>query len=237
MRRGSVRPGIVLAAALAVLAALVLVLSVGFADARVARTERCSDFARASAVRVLSDTGAGRRVVVIGDSYSVGLGLGLDRPGESWPSRLPGQVHVAGLSGSGFSAEASACGRVSYADRASAALASGADLVVIQGGLNDGDRTDAEIEAGFERFVSALEVAGAGGVPVLVVGPAAAPSRLAQVPRVDALLAELAARHHAPYLSVAGLDLPYLPGRLHLTAFGHRALGDVVAARLVALSR
>ncbi len=93
------------------------------------------------------------RVVVIGDSWSAGLGL--DRPVQSWPSRLPGRVHVAGFSGSGFSAKASPCGRVSFADRAPAALGGGADLVVIEGGLNDYDRSRAEIKAGFARVVRA----------------------------------------------------------------------------------
>ena len=40
-------------------------------------------------------TGSGGRVLVVGDSYSAGLGL--DDPISSWPSRLAGRVHVAGL--------------------------------------------------------------------------------------------------------------------------------------------
>ena len=58
-------------------------------------------------------TGSGERVVVVGDSWSAGLGL--DDPVQSWPSRLPGRIHVAGFSGTGFSAHASPCGRVSFA--------------------------------------------------------------------------------------------------------------------------
>ena len=98
-------------------------------------------------------TGSGERVVVIGDSWSAGLGL--DRPVQSWPSRLSGRIHVAGFSGSGFSAKASPCGRVSFADRAPAALRNGADLVVVEGGLNDFDRSRAEIKAGFARVMRA----------------------------------------------------------------------------------
>src|SRR5699024_3990527 len=135
-------------------------------------------YARAAAARAAHDTGAGPRVVVIGDSYSVGLGL--DDPRASWPSRLPGRGHVAGFSGSGFSLRASGCGPVSFAERAAAAGAGDAALVVVEGGLNDVDRTDAEIREGFRLLVRAV-----GETPLLVVGPPPAPARAAEVARVD----------------------------------------------------
>ena len=187
---------------------------------------RCERFTAAAAERRTADTGSGERVVVIGDSYSVGLGL--DRPQRSWPDRLPGRVHVDGFSGSGFSASASPCGRVSYADRAARAVRGGADLVVVEGGLNDVDRTDGAITRGFTRLMTALR-----GHEVLVVGPAAAPDRRARAARVDALLADLAARHGVPYLSMTDLDLGYLDDRLHLTQAGHAAFGDRVAAAII----
>ncbi len=183
--------------------------------------DRCARFAGASAGRASADIGSGARVAVIGDSYSVGLGL--DRPQESWPSRLPGRVHVDGFSGSGFSKRASSCGPVSYADRAPAAV-TGAELVVVEGGLNDVDRSDAEIRVGFARLMDTLS-----GRAVVVVGPASAPARADRVPRVDALLAELAAEAGATYLRMTGLDLPYLADRLHLTEAGHAAFGERVA--------
>ena len=214
-----------LVAALLATLALTFQLTVGAVGAG---AERCDRFAQASTARAQRDTaGQGPRVVVIGDSYSVGLGL--DRPDRSWPSRLPGPVHVAGFSGSGFCAHASGCGRVSFADRAPAALAGGADLVVVEGGLNDYDRTAAEIGAGFRALRRAV-----GDRPLLVVGPPPAPLRGAEVARVDALLARLAARHGATYLSMADVDLPYLDDDLHLTEGGHTAFGDLVAQRVAA---
>ncbi|CAN5419170.1 hypothetical protein BH11ACT8_BH11ACT8_14250 [soil metagenome] len=210
--------------------ALVVALS-GYAVTRAvgrdAGPNRCDRLAADSAQRLTQDTGTGRRIVVIGDSYSVGAGL--EHPLYSWPSRLPGRVHVAGFSGSGFSADASPCGRVSYADRAPAAVRGGADLVVVEGGLNDYDRSDAAIRAGFERLVRALD-----GLPVLVVGPAPAPSRVDAVPRVDALLADLSAEHGVDYLSMADLELTYLGDRLHPDAAGQSVFGDTVAAGLSA---
>ena len=217
-----------LTTALALVAALV---ATGVFAARAnASHSKCERFATASVARAQHDTGTGERVVVIGDSWSAGLGL--DRPVESWPSRLPGRVHVAGFSGSGFSAQASPCGRVAFSDRAPAALANGADLVVIEGGLNDFDRTDAEIEAGFARVVEQ-----AAAYPTIVVGPASAPSRAAKVPRVDRLLRRLSAEYDVPYVSTMDLDLPYLSDRLHLTEKGHRLFGDAVAARIALLVR
>jgi acyl-CoA thioesterase-1 len=222
-----VRRRLVVTTALALVAALVA-SGILAAHARGAGGTPCERFAAASTQRAQQVTGSGERVVVIGDSWSAGLGL--DRPVQSWPSRLAGRIHVAGFSGSGFSAHASRCGRVSFADRAPAALKGGADLVVIEGGLNDSDRSRAEIRAGFARVMRA-----ARAYPVVVVGPATAPSRAAGVPRVDRLLRHLSARYGAPYVSTTDLDLPYLDDGLHLTATGHQAFGDAVADRIAAL--
>jgi acyl-CoA thioesterase-1 len=193
-----------------------------------ANLSKCERFAAASVKRGAMVTGSGERVVVVGDSWSAGLGL--DRPAQSWPSRLPGRIHVAGFSGTGFSEHASSCGRVSFADRAPAALKGGADLVVVEGGLNDYDHSRAEIRAGFARVMSA-----AAPYRTVVVGPAAAPARAARVPRVDRLLARLSRAYGVPYVSTADLELPYLDDRLHLTPAGHRIFGDAVAARIAAL--
>ena len=198
------------------------------ARARGAGPAKCEKFAAASVKRAAMVTGSGERVVVVGDSWSAGLGL--DDPVRSWPSRLPGRIHVAGFSGTGFSEHASPCGRVSFADRAPAALKGGADLVIVEGGLNDYDRSRAEIKAGFVRVMRA-----AAPYRTVVVGPATAPARAAKVPRVDRLLAHLAQQYGVPYVSTVDLKLTYLDDRLHLTPAGHRAFGDAVSARIALL--
>ncbi len=213
-----------------VLLTLVTVLAGSFyyaAHARGAERSRCDRFATASEKRAGMVTGSGDRVVVIGDSWSAGLGL--DRPVQSWPSRLPGRIHVAGFSGSGFSEHASPCHDVSFADRAPAALKGGADLVVLEGGLNDFDHSRAEIKAGFARVMRA-----ASAYRVVVVGPATAPSRASAVPRVDRLLRHFSDKYGVPYVSTVDLELSYLDDRLHLTPAGHRAFGDAVADRITA---
>lgn len=217
----------------AVVAALVAtLLAVQLAErARGATDVRCAQHAAQAAERARTVTGAGAPVTVIGDSWSVGLGLG--DPAASWPSRLPGRVTVAGFSGSGFSPRASRCGDVSFADRA-AGLAAGLDdaaLVVVQGGLNDHDQSTAAVVVGFHRLMRVL-----AGHRVVVVGPAAAPSRRSSVARIDRTLAALAGGYAVPYLPTSDLALPYSADRLHLSAGGHRAFGDAVAARLAQLS-
>jgi acyl-CoA thioesterase-1 len=208
---------------------LVMLVALGFvtAHAQGDDSSRCKRFETASLGRASQVTGAGRRVVVIGDSWSAGLGL--DQPALSWPSRLKGRIHVAGFSGSGFSAHASTCRGVSFADRAPQAVRDGADLVVVEGGLNDVDQSDAEISAGFNRLMRTLRA-----YDVVVIGPARAPVRARGVPRVDRLLASLAAIHAVTYVSTTDLGLSYLDDRLHLTLAGHRAFGDAVAERIAA---
>lgn len=200
-------------------------LSVHTTRARGAELTRCERFAADSLARARTVTGSGARVVVIGDSYSAGLGL--TSPETSWPSRLPGAVHVAAFSGSGFSEGASGCGRVAFADRAPATLHGAVDLVVVEGGLNDFDQPAADIRAGFDRLLGELRA-----YRVVLVGPASAPSRAAAVPRVDRLLAGLAERHGVQYVEMSGLELPYLDDKLHLTPAGHRTFGDAVAAAI-----
>ncbi len=185
---------------------------------------RCAGFRSAAAARADLVTGSGRDVLVIGDSYSVGLGTSA---AGSWPTRLPGRVRVDGFSGSGFTAGASECGAVSYADRAPRALTPRSRLVVVEGGLNDFDQGRGAIAAGFRRLMAEL-----GHRRVLVVGPAPAPERAAAAPAIDRELARLSGQYGIGYLSMLDTDLPYLDDGLHLTASGHDEFGDRVAAAL-----
>ena len=209
--------------AVLVLAALLTVLAPGGATG--ADAGRCARFSMQSEARERLVTGHGDRVVVIGDSYSVGLGL--REPESSWPSRLPGRVHVFGFSGSGFSAEASPCRNVSYGVRAPRALRGGADLVVVEGGLNDHDQPASAVRAGFRRLMQ--EVA---DQEILVVGPPPAPARASGARRVDAILRDESARAGVRYLSMIDTPLNYLDDRLHLTPAGHREFGARVADAL-----
>ncbi len=225
-RRGSLLLAGAVAVVLATLLTLVasLVASGGATGgATGADAERCARFSTQSQARERLVTGQGARVVVIGDSYSVGLGL--RDPLDSWPSGLPGRVHVFGFSGSGFSANASPCGAVSYAARAPRALRGGADTVVVEGGLNDVDQPADAIRAGFRSLMVALR-----GRHVLVIGPARAPARAAGAARVDAILREESARADVSYLPMLSGSFSYLGDGLHLTPAGHQEFGALAAA-------
>ncbi|MFB9313329.1 SGNH/GDSL hydrolase family protein [Nocardioides plantarum] len=216
------------AGVLAVVAAVALT-SLGVARATGDAPQGCERSRIDAAERRALDTGPtgpGRSapdIVVIGDSWSVGTGVG---PGESWPVRLPGRVHVDGFGGSGFSETASDCHGASYADRAARAIAGHPDaLVVVEGGLNDVDQGDRAIEHGFVRLLGAL-----AGHRVVVVGPAPAPVRATRVGRVDAVLARTATGFGATYVSMLGADVDYQDDDLHPSVRGHRQFGDLVAA-------
>ncbi|NHA00524.1 hypothetical protein G5V59_12155 [Nocardioides sp. W3-2-3] len=214
---------------LAVLVVLLAATVTGTVWARAgARPDRCGLTAERADARAALVTGKGPEVLVVGDSYSVGAGLPY---ADSWPTRLPGRVRVDGFSGSGFSVGASACGDRSYATRLPRSLRPGTRLVVVEGGLNDFDQPQADIEAGFTRLLAAL-----GDTPVLVVGPPEVPHRPAGTVRaVDATLSRLATEHHTPYLSMVGVDLTLLDDGVHPDAAGQRVFGDVVAARVRSL--
>jgi acyl-CoA thioesterase-1 len=169
------------------------------ARARGADLPRCERFAADSVARAHAVSGSGERVVVLGDSYSAGLGL--FSPASSWPSRLRGTVHVAGFSGSGFSPGASECAGVSFADRAPAALRGGADLVVVEGGLNDEPGDPSLFRGAVARTVKELRRA-TGGAPIVLLGPATpggTPS--AALTRIDKDEAAVAKQLRVPYVS------------------------------------
>jgi acyl-CoA thioesterase-1 len=214
-----------LGAALGVLLAALVLTPLVAGTAQASTAEKCARFAAQSLHRQHLVTGRGPTTVVLGDSYSAGLGLA--RPGQNWARALPGRVHVFGFSGSGFSRGASPCADVAYDQRAERALALHPSLVVVEGGLNDFDQPAGQIRAGFRRLVGEI-----GSDRVLVVGPPPAPLRGARAARVDAVLREEAARSGTPYLSMIDRRFGYLPDRLHLTPAGHRAFGAVVAAAL-----
>ena len=167
-------------------------------------------------------TGTGPEVLVIGDSYSVGLGV---KPAESWPTYLPGRVRVDGFSGSGFSYAASGCPGVDYATRAESSVLASTKYVVVEGGLNDYDQPMSEIQAGFRRLMQVL-----GDRHVLVVGPANAPSRAAEVRGIDDELARLSKEYGVRYLSMLDVDLTYQDDDLHPDVHGHEVFGEHVAA-------
>lgn len=187
----------------------------------------CAQAKTASSTRESAVVGsAGPKVLVIGDSWS--LGRGLDQESASWPSALDGaQVRVDGFSGSGYAAIASPCSGASFGQRALQAARRDFDLVIVQGGLNDTDCPADQIRAGVRAVLAAFD-----GTPVILVGPSSAPARRLGVPRVEELLEAEAELGGARYVSSSEMSLPYLDDGLHLTREGHQRFGEFVEAAL-----
>ena len=128
----------------------------------------------------------------------------------------------------GFSVGASRCGDRSYATRAPRSLRPATELVVVEGGLNDTDQPNADLEGGARRLLRLLD-----GRRVLVVGPPPTPDRTwTEVARVDATLRRIAGEYGASYLSMLKAELSFQDDDLHPDPAGHRVFGDLVAARV-----
>lgn len=160
----------------------------------------------------------GHRVAVLGDSYAAGDALS-DR-GKRWTDFLAQRdpaltVRLDAVPFTGY-VNAGACGPNSFADRIDRLVDTGADALVIQGGLNDVSAEPETLRRGVEAVLDA-----AAAVPhVVVVGPMDVPERDGEA-AVDAVLGDEAAARGITYVSALEWDLPLDRDRVHLTAAGH----------------
>lgn len=174
-----------------------------------------------------------KQVVVLGDSYTAGEKLP-DRA-DGWVfdfAHLEGwTVFADGIGNTGFT-NGGFCGNQDFASRVPAILGLDADLVIVQGGLNDGEADKAEVVADADLLLDRLQT-----VPeVVVVGPVRAPAREG-MEAIDAALSGAAARHSRQYISTLTWDLPMLPDQLHLTEAGHAEYAERIAAILASYGR
>ena len=180
--------------------------------------------------RIVATAAAPRtRVVVIGDSYS--RGYGLPDPSRSWPSYLAeplaAKVFVDGFDGSGFT-DSNRCA-VPYSSRVAAALARRPDMVLVEGGLNDAYRTDAQLRAGVAELVH--QMGRVHGVRLVVIGPPDSPV-ITDAARVDSTLAALSVELGFEYVSTYGWDLPLASDGVHPTMSGHRIFARLLIAQM-----
>ena len=171
-------------------------------------------------------------IVVLGDSYS--LGIGVAGPGVAYPAalgeRLGAEVVVDGVGGTGFTTRGF-CPQspVLYGERVDADPPD-AEVVVVQGSVNDatGGRPE-DVGAAAEDVLRDLE-----DVPtVVVVGPAVIPATEMEDLRViDAALREAAADAGRVYVPLLDAGIPILPDRVHPTLAGHQRIGELVAAAI-----
>lgn len=163
---------------------------------------------------VIRIAGSGMTVAVIGDSYSSGDGL--DDYTMAWPHAFATDtgyaLRVSGIGSTGFS-NRGVCGDSPFSSRLS--VTSGADLVIVQGGLNDTSSPD-EVPIAAEELLREIEAP-----RVVVVGPVDAPAVEGEE-AVDLALQEAAVDAGAEYISALDWQLTFGPDRTHLDPSGHR---------------
>lgn len=169
------------------------------------------------------------RIAVLGDSYAAGDALS-DR-GTRWSDFLAQRVTgdtvlLDAVPLTGYVNEG-ACGPNAFEDRIDRLVDTGADTLVIQGGLND---VSAEPESLRRSAAAVLDAAEA--VPrVVVVGPMDVPGRDGEA-AVDVALAEEAAARGMTYVSALDWDLPVGRDRIHLTPAGHAEYAERILGAL-----
>ena len=213
------------AVVIAVVAVVALGVGAWFARDVWQEHQRCKTFGELATKFGTDPIGSGPlQVAVIGDSYAEGMEL--DQPRHSWvatfASAADATVSTDAVSGTGFT-NAGPCEQGDYVSRASP----GADLLVLQGGLNDVGATDNAIRE------AACEVVGQVRSEVVIIGPPAAPARdRDEVVRIDNALESATLRCGGQYVSTLDWDLTYTDGGLHMTPDGHVTFGTQVAERI-----
>lgn len=174
---------------------------------------------------VVTVAGDAPRVAIVGDSYATGDGLAGDWQ-SAWPYQLASStgyaVDVAGVGYTGF-AEPGMCGDQAFNTRAT--VLNGADIAILQGGLNDA-RTGKDVTAATEELL-----ADADATRIIVVGPVEAPSIDGEA-AVDDQLRKAAEASGATYLSALEWDVEFGPDGIHMTEQGHATFSENVAAAL-----
>ncbi len=183
-------------------------------------------------------TSGDRTIAVLGDSYTQGPGLP-GGPDDAWPAalgaRLGAEVVVDGVGSTGFTtAGLCAPAEITYGQRLEADPPD-ADVVVVQGGVNDAilGRPD-EVAAAAADLLGEL-----ADVPTVVVvgptsAPAADPSKVSTVDDALRKATEDAGRVYVP-LRDAGIEL--LDDQLHPTVPGQQRIAELVAAAIEAAGR
>lgn len=193
----------------------------------------------AAVATLLAPDRAVRSLFVLGDSWAAGLHADPARAlGQVAAARLHWAVTVDAVSGTGYVTDAG--GGAAYADRVARVEPSvRADLVVVQGGSNDRDASQAELAAGARRTLRALG-SRFPAAPRVMLGPGPDPEPVTAEQRaVDDVLADVAEAEGVPYISMLRAAwIPSAPTRVldprnhHPTIDGQAYLGLRLEQRL-----
>ncbi len=174
-----------------------------------------------------------RAVLVVGDSYTQGTGIG--GPDRTWSAQLAGlagaTVTVDGMSSTGYTTAGFCEGAPdTYGDRLAEHDLAGDTALVLQGSVNDGLVGEpADLRSRAEAALAEADDAGL----VVVVGPPAIPALDAAVlETIDQALAAAAQSYDAVYVSLLDQDIPITDDDVHPTAEGQARIALLVAAAL-----
>jgi lysophospholipase L1-like esterase len=172
--------------------------------------------------------------LIIGDSWSAGLGLhDTDVTVATWLAADAGwNARIDAFSGSGF-VNTTVCGDEKYAGRTSKLRVNDQNLV-FQGGLNDVNTAGQVSQlAGDAADAIAKAAARAPATAIIVVGPPIVPARSAALVRAaDADLATVCKAAGVTYVSTLGWQGEMQPDGLHPSAAGAKSYAAYVTARL-----
>jgi hypothetical protein len=173
-------------------------------------------------------TSGDRAVTVMGDSYTTGDHL--TDPGQAW-TRTVGEsknwtLTTAAVSYTGY-INGGYCGNQEFRTRTAEVLKTNPDLLIIEGGLNDYESSEAEIQNAASELIESFEV-----IPnVVLIGPVDVPSREGEA-KVDSALRAAASKHGAEYISALDWDVEFGADKTHMTERGHRTYAELVETEL-----
>ncbi|MEZ5401882.1 MAG: arylesterase [Bryobacteraceae bacterium] len=180
---------------------------------------------------------AARVVAAFGDSITEGYGVA---PKDAYPAQLAALLEKQGrpvkLVNAGVSGDTSG----NALDRLSQVTALKPALVILEIGGNDGLRglPPQATRANIDRILSGLAAAGARVVLIGMTLPANYGA--GYIRQFEAIYTELAAKHRARLVSVAGKGIAATPGMMqrdgiHPTALGHRKLAELLLPHVAAV--
>lgn len=196
----------------------------GYKDAQFKR-QACAVIKDQQAERgpIIDIPGDGERVAVIGDSYSSGDTLANYR--DAWPFAFAAatgtSVTLSGIGWTGF-VDSGVCDTDAFGTRL--AVTDNADVVIVQGGLNDTD-TASEVQAAAAELLQMIDAP-----RIVVVGPVDAPAVNGEK-AVDTALHNAADTAGAEYVSALDWSLTFGSDQTHLDPQGYASFaGDVADA-------
>jgi lysophospholipase L1-like esterase len=177
--------------------------------------------------------GGPRAVLVVGDSYTQGTGIG--GPAGAWSAQLAGltgaTVTVDGMSSTGYTTGGFCQGdAVTYGDRLAGHDLADDTTLIVQGSVNDGLTGEpGEVRSSADAALGEAE----GAARIVVVGPPTIPALEAGVLQtIDEGLAAAAQAHDAVYVSLLAQAIPITDDGVHPTAEGQARIALLVADAL-----